>query len=77
MRPLLSERVKTNSSFLNDGDSMGLDQQISFDKVGGLDGHIESLKEIIILPLLYPELFSRFGIKASKGVLFHGPPGLS
>ncbi|VDD94208.1 unnamed protein product, partial [Enterobius vermicularis] len=75
MRPLLSERVKTNSSFLNDGDSMGLDQQISFDKVGGLDGHIESLKEIIILPLLYPELFSRFGIKASKGVLFHGPPG--
>uniref|UniRef100_A0A158R684 Bromo domain-containing protein n=1 Tax=Syphacia muris TaxID=451379 RepID=A0A158R684_9BILA len=74
MLPLTNERLKTNS-FVHDGDSLALDQQVTFEKVGGLDGHIESLKEIVILPLLYPELFNQFGISASKGVLFYGPPG--
>jgi len=34
--------------------------RVDWDAVGGLDGHIRSLKEMVVLPLLYPELFSRF-----------------
>eukprot|EP00775_Hariotina_reticulata_P011166 gene11166-11316_t len=30
---------------------------------------------MIFLPLLYPELFERFGVNPPRGVLFHGPPG--
>ena len=48
---------------------------ISFDKVGGLDAHIQQLKEMVALPLLYPEVFQRFNITPPRGVLFHGPPG--
>jgi len=48
---------------------------ISFENVGGLQSHIQQLKEMVSLPLLYPEVFQRFGITPPRGVLFHGPPG--
>jgi SpoVK/Ycf46/Vps4 family AAA+-type ATPase len=48
---------------------------ISFDQVAGYDDHIMSLKEMIGLPLMYPDVFSQFQISPPKGVLFYGPPG--
>ncbi|KAJ1562366.1 ATPase AAA domain-containing protein 2B, partial [Cladochytrium tenue] len=48
---------------------------VSFDSVGGLEEHIRSLKEMVVMPLLYPEVFSAFRITAPRGVLFYGPPG--
>jgi DNA polymerase III delta prime subunit len=36
---------------------------------------IHSLKEMTLLPLLYPELFQLFNVTPPRGVLFHGPPG--
>jgi len=36
---------------------------------------IHSLKEMTLLPLLYPEIFQQFGVTPPRGVLFHGPPG--
>ena len=44
-------------------------------KIGGLEGHIDQLKEMVQMPLLYPELFTKFHITPPRGVLFHGPPG--
>ena len=49
--------------------------QVSFDGVGGLNTHIRSLKEMIVFPLLYTEVFNKFRIQPPRGVLFHGPPG--
>ena len=48
---------------------------MDFDDVGGLGPVIQSLKEMISLPLLYPELYERFAIAPPRGVLFYGPPG--
>jgi SpoVK/Ycf46/Vps4 family AAA+-type ATPase len=36
---------------------------------------IHALKEMTLLPLLYPEVFQRFNVTPPRGVLFHGPPG--
>ena len=36
---------------------------------------IHALKEMTLLPLLYPEVFQRFSVTPPRGVLFHGPPG--
>ncbi|OCF30797.1 hypothetical protein I316_07520 [Kwoniella heveanensis BCC8398] len=58
-----------------DADPLGVDMNVTFDNVGGLDEHINQLKEMVALPLLYPELFQQFGITPPRGVLFHGPPG--
>jgi SpoVK/Ycf46/Vps4 family AAA+-type ATPase len=45
--------------------------------IGGLDHIISSLRETIIYPLLYPNLFNNSSILAGapKGVLLFGPPG--
>lgn len=60
---------------LADADPLGVDQNVNFDAVGGLQGHIDQLKEMVTLPLLYPEIFQRFHVTPPRGVLFHGPPG--
>lgn len=60
---------------LADADPLGVDPNVNFDGVGGLDNHINQLKEMVMLPLLYPELFLRFHVTPPRGVLFHGPPG--
>lgn len=60
---------------LADADPLGVDPNVSFDGVGGLDDHIDRLKEMVTLPLLYPEVFQRFHVTPPRGVLFHGPPG--
>ncbi|CAL5230062.1 g13513 [Coccomyxa viridis] len=52
-----------------------VDPSVSFDQVGGLDHYIKALKEMVFLPLVYPELFERFHLTPPRGVLFYGPPG--
>lgn len=48
---------------------------VDFSNVGGLSYHISVLKEIIIFPLLYSDLYSNLNVKPPRGVLFYGPPG--
>ncbi|XP_076748821.1 ATPase family AAA domain-containing protein 2B-like isoform X1 [Xylocopa sonorina] len=52
-----------------------LDTNIRFNDVGGLESHIHCLKEMVVFPMMYPDVFERFHITPPKGVLFHGPPG--
>ncbi len=49
--------------------------RVSYEDIGGLDKEIQRVREMIELPLKYPEVFERLGIGAPKGVLLHGPPG--
>lgn len=60
---------------LADTDPLGIDTNIDFSVIGGLDNYINQLKEMVTLPLLYPEVYSKFHITPPRGVLFHGPPG--
>jgi transitional endoplasmic reticulum ATPase len=48
---------------------------VSYEDIGGLKREIHRIREMIELPLRYPEVFERLGIDAPKGVLLHGPPG--
>ena len=48
---------------------------INYDDVGGMEGTIQQLREMVELPLRYPELFTRLGVDPPRGVLLHGPPG--
>ncbi|XP_026202970.1 ATPase family AAA domain-containing protein 2-like isoform X2 [Anabas testudineus] len=62
-------------SGLADIDPMAIDQSVGFDSIGGLSGHISALKEMVVFPLLYPEVFHNFKIQPPRGCLFYGPPG--
>lgn len=48
---------------------------VSYEDVGGLGRQIHRIREMIELPLKYPDIFERLGIDPPKGVLLHGPPG--
>ncbi len=48
---------------------------VNYDDVGGMGETIQQLREMVELPLRYPELFTRLGVDPPKGVLLHGPPG--
>jgi hypothetical protein len=54
---------------------VAIDSRIGFESVGGLDSHVNALKEMVVLPLLYPHVFTRFDTQPPRGVLFTGPPG--
>ncbi len=48
---------------------------ITYEDIGGLRRETRRIREMIELPLRYPEVFDRLGIDAPKGVLLYGPPG--
>lgn len=70
-----AQAVNKAKNNLSDTDPLGVDMNIDFSSVGGLDNYIDQLKEMVALPLLYPELYQNFLITPPRGVLFHGPPG--
>jgi transitional endoplasmic reticulum ATPase len=48
---------------------------VSYEDVGGLGDTVARVREMIELPLRFPEVFERLGIDPPKGVLLYGPPG--
>ncbi|MEM2596954.1 MAG: CDC48 family AAA ATPase, partial [Candidatus Caldarchaeum sp.] len=48
---------------------------ITYEDIGGLQEQIQRVREMIELPLRFPELFQKLGIDPPKGVLLYGPPG--
>ncbi|XP_074743521.1 ATPase family AAA domain-containing protein 2 [Strix uralensis] len=74
LKRIHKERMKLGGS-LSDGNPMQTDCSVRFDGVGGLSDHVAALKEMVILPLLYPEIFERLKVQPPRGCLFYGPPG--
>jgi transitional endoplasmic reticulum ATPase len=49
--------------------------RVSYEDIGGLSNQVQRIREMIELPLKYPEVFGRLGVEAPKGVFMYGPPG--
>jgi len=47
----------------------------SYEDVGGAKAQLQRIREMIELPLKFPEVFERLGVSAPRGVLLYGPPG--
>ncbi|MCT2399099.1 CDC48 family AAA ATPase [Novosphingobium mangrovi (ex Huang et al. 2023)] len=67
-----STEVELRETFEEAHDARG---DVNYDDVGGMSDTIRQLREMVELPLRYPELFTRLGVAPPKGVLLHGPPG--
>ena len=50
-------------------------RKISYEDIGGLGNQVQRIREMIELPLKYPEIFERLGVQPPKGVFLYGPPG--
>lgn len=71
---VIRDRIRIGGS-LADVNPMNIDRDVTFASIGGIKQHIKALKEMILFPLLYPEVFDQFQVTPPRGVLFHGPPG--
>lgn len=47
----------------------------SYEDIGGLDDEIQKIREMVELPMRFPQVFQHLGITPPRGILLHGPPG--
>ncbi|KAK9324242.1 P-loop containing nucleoside triphosphate hydrolase protein [Lipomyces orientalis] len=55
--------------------SSAISTTASYALLGGLDAEIALVRKTIELPLLRPQIFSRFNVSPPQGLLLHGPSG--
>ncbi len=70
--------IVTNGTRLNVREEVEVEQRrtgVTYEDIGGLHRETQRIREMIELPLKYPEVFERLGIDAPRGVLLYGPPG--
>ncbi|MCJ1475354.1 hypothetical protein MMC13_004016 [Lambiella insularis] len=48
---------------------------VSLADLGGVDSVIQQLEDLIVLPLLQPQIYTTSRIQPPRGILLHGPPG--
>lgn len=46
-----------------------------FSCIGGLEKHIRIVKEMVMFPLMYGDVYAKFNLRPPRGLLFYGPPG--
>jgi transitional endoplasmic reticulum ATPase len=52
-----------------------VDEQITYEDVGGMQQQIKLIRELVQLPLQFPQVYRQLGIVPPRGIIFYGPPG--
>jgi AAA+ superfamily predicted ATPase len=51
------------------------EKRIFFSDIGGIEEIINEIRELIIYPIKFAEIFKTLGVRSPKGILLCGPPG--
>lgn len=65
----------SSTSIVLGGSTPRVEIGLGYDSVGGMDKAVKLIRELVELPLRFPELWTTAGVPTPKGVLLHGPPG--
>jgi hypothetical protein len=49
--------------------------EVTYEDIGGCHKLLSEIKELVEVPLRYPELYQTLGVPPPHGLLLHGPPG--
>lgn len=69
----MSALIKVQPSSKREG--FAVVPNVSWSDIGALSRIRQELCMSVVMPILHPELFSKFGITSPCGVLLWGPPG--
>mmetsp|Transcript_8868 Transcript_8868/g.13792 ORF Transcript_8868/g.13792 Transcript_8868/m.13792 type:complete len:897 (+) Transcript_8868:75-2765(+) len=67
--------IDSSSNIVLGGSTPRVNVGLGYDSVGGMDKAVKLIRELVELPLRFPELWTTAGVPTPKGVLLHGPPG--
>jgi len=67
--------IKMKSAKGSGSNSKKRSSTVSYEDIGGLGYQLQRIREMIELPLRFPQVFERLGIDPPKGVFMYGPPG--
>lgn len=73
--PTVAGVLSPSSEFAIGAATPRLEVGLGYDSVGGMDKTIKLMRELVEMPLRFPELWSTAGVPTPKGVLLYGPPG--
>jgi transitional endoplasmic reticulum ATPase len=51
------------------------DEDVTFEDIGGMQKEIKLVRELVQLPLQFPQVYRQLGILPPRGIIFYGPPG--
>ncbi|GIK83156.1 MAG: hypothetical protein BroJett024_42610 [Alphaproteobacteria bacterium] len=51
------------------------DEEVTFEDVGGMHKEIKLVRELVQLPLQFPQVYRQLGILPPRGIILYGPPG--
>ena len=74
-QPLLLDESTDLVVNLNPVSEISEKSKITYKDIGGLEKEINAIKEMIELPIKYPDHFKKINIVPPKGILLYGPPG--
>lgn len=68
-------KLSSETEMIIGGATPRIEIGMGYDSVGGLEKAIQLMRELVELPLRFPELWTTAGVPTPKGILLHGPPG--
>ena len=71
---VVSERTKIHVDVPASG-GVKVDEEVTFEDVGGMTSEIKLVRELIQLPLQFPQVYRQLGILPPRGIIVYGPPG--
>lgn len=74
-RPEGAVMITPQTTIAITGKGKAKEARLTYEDIGGLGNQTQRIREMIELPLRFPDIFARLGIDPPKGVLLHGPPG--
>lgn len=73
--PRVRKRPRGTDGSGNDVSAKYTPPELKLSLLGGLQPQITQLMEVVVLPLLHPEIYQFTGVPRPRGVLLHGVPG--
>lgn len=55
---------------------LGETPDVAREDIGGVDEIWPQIEQKVISPILFPELYAKYGLGTPRGMLFYGPPGV-
>lgn len=65
----------TEITIVGGGDLSSNNAAITYEDIGGLSKEIARVREMVEVPLRFPQLFEQLGVDPPRGLLLYGPPG--